>query len=77
MHRRRQEVFLVAVEEVLVGLCRALAVARSLLALVQRPFLKGGQVRLPGPLHPTGARDLPSLARKPFRDLWETLEDEE
>ena len=50
---------------------------RSLLRWLQKPFLKNGQVRLPGPLHPTGARALPSLAEKPFREMWDELEEDD
>ena len=40
--------------------------------LVQKPLKKDGSVRpLPGPLGAwTDSRDLPPLAKKPFRDLW-------
>jgi L-lactate dehydrogenase complex protein LldF len=56
---------------------RLLRVVRGLLRWLQRPFLRDGKLRLPGRLHPTGARDLPSLADKPFRDLWGELEDDD
>ena len=40
------------------------------LRLLQRPFKRQGEVHLPGRLNPTGARGLPALADKPFREIW-------
>lgn len=54
---------------------RLLRLVRGLLRWLQRPFLRDGKVRLPGRFHPTGPRDLPSLADKPFRELWREMEE--
>ncbi len=49
----------------------------AFLRVFQRPFARSGRIRLPGRLHPTGRRDLPSLAPRPFRDLWDDLDRDE
>lgn len=36
----------------------------------QRPLLKNGQLTIPDRFNPAGERQLPSLAKKSFRDLW-------
>jgi L-lactate dehydrogenase complex protein LldF len=48
-----------------------------LLRILQRPVQRQGSLKLPDRLNPTGKRDLPSLANKPFREIWkEGLKDE-
>ncbi len=53
------------------GGTRLLRWASGLLRLLQRPFARHGRLRLPGGLHPAGKRDLPALAAKPFREIWQ------
>ena len=40
------------------------------LRLLQRPFLRQGRLALPAALNPAGERQLPTLAKKSFRDMW-------
>jgi L-lactate dehydrogenase complex protein LldF len=48
-----------------------------LLRILQRPFQRGGNLKLPDRLNPAGERVLPSLANKSFREIWkERLKDE-
>ena len=54
---------------------RLMRLVSAILRVLQRPFVRGGGLRLPGRLHPTGQRDLPSLAPRPFRDIWDELEE--
>lgn len=44
--------------------------AATLGRVLQRPFRKGSQLRLPGSLQPTAGRDLPALAPRSFRAMW-------
>jgi L-lactate dehydrogenase complex protein LldF len=50
---------------------RLMAFATGLLRLLQRPLVRGSHLQVSGRLNPAGERRLPSLARKPFRQLWE------
>jgi hypothetical protein len=43
----------------------------NLLRFFQRPLAKDGSIRLPARLNPAGPRQLPALARKSFRDMWQ------
>jgi L-lactate dehydrogenase complex protein LldG len=51
-----------------------MGLSTAFLRLFQRPFEQEGRLRLPDRFDPTPGRQLPALARKPFRDLWKELE---
>ncbi len=55
---------------------RLMRLVTAILRVLQRPVARGDRIRLPGRLHPTGQRDLPSLAPRPFRELWDDLDGE-
>ncbi len=42
----------------------------------QIPLARGGRLHLPRRLNPAGDRDLPVLAKRPFRALWDDLNDQ-
>jgi hypothetical protein len=46
-------------------------VTTAFLRLGQRLFMRQGQLRLPNALNPLPQRQLPHLAEKAFRDIWE------
>ena len=50
---------------------RLMNLTTAILRLLQRPFARGGRLHLPQRLNPLGERQPPSLAKKPFRKLWE------
>ncbi len=54
---------------------RLMNLATSVLRLLQRPFARDGRLHLPDWLNPLGERQPPSLAKKPFRKLWEDNDD--
>ena len=56
---------------------RLLRSTTGALRLFQKPFVKDNQLNLPDRFHPAPGRQLPSLAQKPFRDLWKELETED
>jgi L-lactate dehydrogenase complex protein LldF len=53
---------------------RLLGWSSGALRLLQKPFVKDGQLNLPKRLNPLGKRQPPALAKKPFRQLWEEEE---
>jgi L-lactate dehydrogenase complex protein LldF len=53
---------------------RLMRLTTAVLRLLQRPFIRNGQLRLPARLNPTPGRQLPHLAKTPFRDLWKEME---
>jgi L-lactate dehydrogenase complex protein LldF len=55
---------------------RLMRLVTATLRVLQRPFVRKGGLRLPGRLHPSGRRNLPNLAPRPFRDLWDDLDGE-
>ena len=50
---------------------RLYRLAARLLRQGQRPLRQGGHLRLPPQLHPAPGRELPSLAPRPFRAIWQ------
>jgi L-lactate dehydrogenase complex protein LldF len=50
---------------------RLMRVTTAFLRLGQRLFMRQGQLRLPNALNPLPQRQLPHLAEKAFRDIWE------
>jgi L-lactate dehydrogenase complex protein LldF len=55
----------------ILGRERLMNFTTALLRLFQRPFARDGQLYLPQWLNPLGERRPPSLAKKPFRELWQ------
>jgi L-lactate dehydrogenase complex protein LldF len=49
---------------------RLMRLATSAIRLGSRPLARDGSLRLPAPFNLGQQRDLPALAKKPFRDLW-------
>ena len=52
---------------------KLLRLTTATLRILQRPFVRNNQLKIPDRLNPTPGRQLPSLAPKPFRDLWKEL----
>jgi L-lactate dehydrogenase complex protein LldF len=50
---------------------RLMLLSTSLMRLGQRVFIRNGRLQLPNRLNPTPQRQLPHLAKKSFRELWE------
>lgn len=50
---------------------RLMGFITGLLRLLQRPLVRGHHLQVPDSLNPAGQRRLPTLAKKPFRQLWE------
>lgn len=46
----------------------------AVLRFGQRFFMRNGRLNLPQPLNPLPQRNLPHLAKKPFRDLWQDMD---
>jgi L-lactate dehydrogenase complex protein LldF len=46
----------------------------GLARVLQRPLVRRGSLRLPRRLNPAGERDLPALAPRSFRSLWDDIE---
>lgn len=53
---------------------RVMGLSGKTLRLLQRPFTRGNNLNVPDKLNPADGRKLPSLAKKPFRQLWEDEE---
>jgi L-lactate dehydrogenase complex protein LldF len=53
---------------------RLMQLSTAALRLLQRPITRRGKLRLPDRLNPMPDRQLPSLAHKPFRDIWKDLD---
>jgi len=53
---------------------RLLRFVAGALRLLQRPLVGNGRLRLPRRLNPAGERQLPALAKKSFREMWEDEE---
>ncbi len=56
---------------------KLMRVVAKTMRLAQWPFVHDGVLNLPRPFNPTGERKLPGLARRSFREMWQSGELEE
>jgi hypothetical protein len=52
---------------------RLYRVLTGLARVFQRPIARRGSLRVPRRLNPVGDRQLPALAKRSFRDMWDEI----
>jgi hypothetical protein len=57
------------------GHARLYRALTGLARIVQRPLVREGRLRLPRRLNPAQERDLPGLAARSFRSMWDDLQE--